>query len=510
MKRSLKHLFLSFCLLSSCSEKPIKEDYSLFVKVDEIVTNVESLELYVNESFTLTAEIKPTSATVKTITFESDNPSVALCSSSGKVEGRSEGSCNINIYSDDNNVFKKTIPVLIKKEDRNREKEGTIKIDANLDFSTLASENIDSRLLSSLNYNDEVYAPFVNTFNTTNDDFLDLSEHMKLLNDINYYGNIANESEEERSSRILSNMKALFVISTGVNTILSAIGSDDASSYANYHNSITSNYLALIIAKEIDDRATLPILKNNLKNAIRNSPEQHSLIYVNNDYLSNAKLEETSSSKKCTHYLYQSNYQESNNFISALTPLMNYTNVQSVKDYYTQENVNTLLTYMKNNFDKLPAAQSSIYYQLLRILINSIDENDYLISTSDIYTIDDKEAIDANFALTESGKNKISETLVNFITTRTSTSDNEDLKNRINNYLDGFALTKFENKIVFVNRESGSGVNVYKVENTIEFKTSTLSNQSINTEILYFLNTKEIPSSFFFEEETRQQSYKNQ
>ena len=507
MKSRLKSLCLSLFLLTSCSEKKGVEEYALFVNVDKIVTNVESIELYVKESFNLTAIIKPNAATVKTVSFKSDNSSIATVSSSGKVEGRSEGKCNIIISSDENDTFKKIIPVTIKKEDSNKEKEGTIKVEANLDLRGLASSETSSELVDVLDYHDQVYAPFVNTYNTTSDGFLDLSDRIKLLNDINYYGDIEGETKVDKNNRILSNMKALFVSSTAISTLLSALGSSDANEYRNYSSSILLNFGKLLAAKNLDDQ-NLPIIgNNNLEKEIKNTPAQHSLIYVNNDYFSNAKLEQTAASRKCTYYLYQENTRDSNNSLSSLTPLLNYASVDAVKEYYTQENVNKLISYIKNNFDKLPI-QYSIYYAVLRVLINSIDETSYEVSTSEFYNIDNKKAVDASFKLTSSGKEKVSSAIVDFINTRVSTSDNEELKNIVTNYFNGFGLTRFEHVTTFVNRE-GSGVNIYKITNNIEFNTASLSNQSLHTEILYKLDVKDISTSFFFEEETRQQSYRN-
>ena len=501
MKNKLSLLFLPLLLMSSCSNSKNEDSYSLFVKVNEIETNTESIELYVDQTFTLEASIKPTNATIKKILFESDNSSVATISSTGVVRGKKQGKCSIVISADDNNEFKKTIPVTVKREDRNRQKDGTILITTNLDLTSLASGSEESTILDNLNLNNsEIYAPITNTYNTTDEDYMDLSDSMKILSDINYYGNIEGETNDQRNERIYNNMKVLFGTSFAMNTLLMSTGASDSTSYSNYYQSISSRFLILSGAYLLG--------KTEFNNAIIKSPEQHSLTYINQEYFSNARLEQTSTTKNCTFYSYQENDAKSNSSISSLSVFLNYLNVNDVKANFTQENINKLVEFAKNIFDKLPASYS-FNYELIRVLINSIDENSYQVSTSDIYQIDNKDAVDLNINLTSSGLNSISIALVDFITLRISTADNEGLKNRITNYISGLNLTNLSNTLTIVNRESGGGIDICKVEFNATYNTNNLSAQSINVLLNMKTQRKEIPSTFFMEEEVRQTSYRN-
>ena len=513
MKRRFSVLLIPMLLLASCSEKKQDSTYSMFVKVSDIETNTNSIELYVNQTFNLEATIKPTNATVKQISYESDNSEIATVSNTGVVRAKKYGKCSIVIRADDNYEFKKVIPVNVLKEDRNKQKKGTIKVTTNLDLTSLAGEDVQSEILQNLNLNSsELYAPIVNTYNTTDEDFVDLSENVKILNDINYYGIIAGESRDERNERIFNNMKVLFATSFAANTLLSNVGASDSSSYSKYSSSISSNFLEIAAAREAKIRAEGTLLENTLQAAynrtITNSPEQHSLNYINHEYLSNAKLEQTASTRKCTYYSYQKNDINSQGTISSISSLINNLNVNSVKNTFTQARVNDFVNLIKTNFDKLPPSYSPTY-EILRLIINNIDENSYTISSSDIYKAENnKDAVDVNLSLTDEGLGKISTIMVDYITTKISASDNEELKNRITNYINGLAFDNFSLSITFVNKDGG-GVDIYKFENNITYKTALLNNQSINILLKLDLNKTEIPSTFFFEEEERQTIYKN-
>ena len=516
MKRRFSILLIPMLLLASCSEKKQDPTYSMFVKVSDIETNTNSIELYVNQTFNLEATIKPTNATVKLISYESDNSEIATVSNTGVVRAKKQGKCSIVIRADDNYEFKKVIPVNVLKEDRNRQKKGTIKVTTNLDLTSLAGENEQSQILQNLNLNSsELYAPIVNTYNTTDEDFVDLSENVKILNDINYYGIITGESRDERNERIFNNMKILFATSFAANTLLSNVGASDSSSYSKYSSSISSNFLEIAAAKLALNKAeesgsvkAVQAAKQFYNSTITNSPEQHSLNYINHEYLSNAKLEQTASTRKCTYYSYQKNDINSQGTISSISSLINNLNVNSVKNTFTQARVNEFVNLIKTNFDKLPPSYSQTY-EILRLIINNIDENSYTISTSDIYKAENnKDAVDVNLSLTEEGLGKISTLMVDYITTKISASENEELKNRITNYINGLAFENFSLSITFVNKDGG-GVDIYKFENNISYKTALLNNQSINILLKLDLNKTEIPSTFFFEEEERQTIYKN-
>lgn len=512
MKRRL-YLLLPVLLLSSCSSKEEDKSYSMFVKITDIETNTQAIDLYVGQTFSLTASAKPANATVKNLVFESDNSSVATISSTGLVSAKGQGTCSIVISSSDNdNKFKKLVPVTVTKEDRNRKKDGTIHITANLDLTSLLGENENAQVLNdNLNLdNSEVYAPIENIYNTDDNDFVDLTENVKILNDINYYGSIEGETQVQRNERIYGNMKVLLATSFAMNTVLSSMGASESSSYAKYHASILEKFGRLAAAKLLDRNV---LGGNNLTTAIRNTPEQHSLSYINKEYLSNAKLESSNLSNKCTFYSYQKNDSNSLNFISQLAPLLNLASVNTVKTYVTKDNIDTILNLAKNNFDRLPASYSS-YYELLRTLINKIDKDSYTVETSDIYSIPDdsnkNNAIDVKFSFTTAGLKIISDTLVDYITTRISNNSNEDLKKRITDYIDGLSFSKFAISLTLVNKESGNGVDLYKFETNIAFNTSKLSNQSLDIILNLDLDCEELPSTYFIEEETRQQKYRTE
>ena len=93
----------------SCSD-----DESGDVKVTAVTVTPESKILMSGDTYTLTAAVFPDNASDKSVTWESDNPSVAEVDAKGVVTAKIAGEANINILLSGVTVTgrsKKAIPI---------------------------------------------------------------------------------------------------------------------------------------------------------------------------------------------------------------------------------------------------------------------------------------------------------------------------------------------------------------------------------------------------------------
>ena len=72
---------------------------SKVVNVEKIVLNKESIELKIGQSTKISATIKPSNATNKTLKWKSDNKNVAIVDNKGLVKGVSDGTAIITVSS---------------------------------------------------------------------------------------------------------------------------------------------------------------------------------------------------------------------------------------------------------------------------------------------------------------------------------------------------------------------------------------------------------------------------
>ena len=85
--------------------------YTLKIPVNSITLNATSVNLAVGGTTQLTATVKPTDATDKTVTWSSDNESVATVNSSGKVTAISAGNATISCMANDGSGVEATCNV---------------------------------------------------------------------------------------------------------------------------------------------------------------------------------------------------------------------------------------------------------------------------------------------------------------------------------------------------------------------------------------------------------------
>ena len=85
------------------------------IKVSGVSIDKKELELYKGESGTLTANVTPSNATNKGITWSSSNPNVATVSSSGKVTAKSFGTAQITATTNDGD-FSASCNVTVKQK----------------------------------------------------------------------------------------------------------------------------------------------------------------------------------------------------------------------------------------------------------------------------------------------------------------------------------------------------------------------------------------------------------
>ena len=101
-----------------------------------------------------------------------NNTNIASVSALGVIKGKKAGQCNltISVKYKDQIECKKIIPIVVTREDRNRAKSGTIKVDTKVDFASLIGTDLDVT-----NFNGEIYAPLDSTYNTNDDGLLETS-----------------------------------------------------------------------------------------------------------------------------------------------------------------------------------------------------------------------------------------------------------------------------------------------------------------------------------------------
>lgn len=71
------------------------------IKVTGVTVSPTSKSIYVDDTFSVTANISPSDADVKTVTWSSSNSSVAVVDNAGKVIGRSEGTADVMVTTTD-------------------------------------------------------------------------------------------------------------------------------------------------------------------------------------------------------------------------------------------------------------------------------------------------------------------------------------------------------------------------------------------------------------------------
>ncbi|MBQ2917590.1 MAG: Ig-like domain-containing protein [Clostridia bacterium] len=87
------------------------------IKVNGVSLNKTNLNLYVNESAKLTANIKPNNASNKKVTWVSSNPDVASVDANGNVKALKEGTATITVTTDDGNKKAECTVTVSKKPD---------------------------------------------------------------------------------------------------------------------------------------------------------------------------------------------------------------------------------------------------------------------------------------------------------------------------------------------------------------------------------------------------------
>ena len=128
-----KHAFIILTSLSmlSCSliEVPTGEEEGQTTTIDVtgVSLNAHTLSLYEDQTYQLSATIKPSDATNKTVTYKSSNSNIATVSNSGLVTAYNEGTSTITVTTKDGGftdtctvtVSKATIPVTSVKLNTN-------------------------------------------------------------------------------------------------------------------------------------------------------------------------------------------------------------------------------------------------------------------------------------------------------------------------------------------------------------------------------------------------------
>lgn len=87
------------------------------IKVNGVSLNKTNLNLYVNESAKLTANIKPNNASNKKVTWISSNPDVASVDANGNVKALKEGTATITVTTKDGNYAASCTVTVSKKPD---------------------------------------------------------------------------------------------------------------------------------------------------------------------------------------------------------------------------------------------------------------------------------------------------------------------------------------------------------------------------------------------------------
>lgn len=100
-----------------CSTPPTPPKPPKEVKVTSITLNPTSVTVYVNNTTTVTAGIKPTNATNKTVTCKSSNTTIFTVTTKGNVctiTGKKAGSATLTVTANDGSGVKKTASVTVK------------------------------------------------------------------------------------------------------------------------------------------------------------------------------------------------------------------------------------------------------------------------------------------------------------------------------------------------------------------------------------------------------------
>ena len=87
------------------------------VKVNGVSLNKTNVNLYINESTKLTANIKPNDASNKGVTWSSSNPSVASVDANGNVKAIAEGTATITVTTNDGEFTAECTVTVSKKPD---------------------------------------------------------------------------------------------------------------------------------------------------------------------------------------------------------------------------------------------------------------------------------------------------------------------------------------------------------------------------------------------------------
>ena len=88
---------------------------NVYSPVTDIVLGTENIVLQMDETFKITASVLPEDANNKKISFKSENENIAKVDDEGNVTGVLEGSTNILVTSQENNISKTVKVNVIKK-----------------------------------------------------------------------------------------------------------------------------------------------------------------------------------------------------------------------------------------------------------------------------------------------------------------------------------------------------------------------------------------------------------
>ena len=101
----------SLFVIGSCGPK--EEPVPDVIGVESIVLNREQVTLDIGATAKLTATVKPINANDKTVTWASDNPSVATIDQNGKITAVKDGTATITAKAGGKSV---TCPVIVKPD----------------------------------------------------------------------------------------------------------------------------------------------------------------------------------------------------------------------------------------------------------------------------------------------------------------------------------------------------------------------------------------------------------
>ena len=93
--------------------------YKKFLKAKKVTINAQNTTLNIGETMALTANVTPKKATIKNVTYVSEDKSVATVNSKGVVIAKKEGTSKITAYASDGRGAKATCTITVKKSEAN-------------------------------------------------------------------------------------------------------------------------------------------------------------------------------------------------------------------------------------------------------------------------------------------------------------------------------------------------------------------------------------------------------